>query len=1060
MADPTVTFAWLLRHLRVEAHLSQEKLAKAAGVALRTVNDLERGVAKTARNDTARLLADALYLTGAARASFEASAQGHTSPIVLAGPPGDADPHVWLAYIAGILEERGEAAGRMALRQWQSRGVVEDSWVAWVDGLLTLTGEGRLPRDAQRPLPASDPGEFLGRTREIASLVSFLDRVRQGRGGVALVMGPSGIGKSCLAARALAGWVSDDRIEWVTLDRGEAGYQGWRRLLTPLWAMVRRAELAPAGLLGHALDLDDFLLTEPDAERARGSYHGEPAKAIAALLAQAARRKPVVLVIDDAHRGGISSDHLLLDVARRVNACKVGLIAALRPDELDPGSSLNGYCDQAADRDGADVVTLVQVPPLDLDSIAALIEKRQGVLPPQQVIEQVAHQTSGRPQLVNSIEIQRPAAGTGASWVVGKFGTVGQQVLRDTLDSRPAEARDFLRAAAVCADGKYADPAKVAALTRQPVGLVEQVLDGERRRGQILAPGTDRYCFQHDSWIEAIIGSCPVSTLRSLHARCLALLRDDPSTDPRQLAWHAIGAGTELVSPAELARLAEQAAEMDHADCAFSAAAGNYEVAARRTTGSAQTGLLIKQADALRFCGRWKEARGVLERAAWLARRSRMPGSEAVALIHLERLTWSYGLAERELTQQLRGVMARLPTTEPTLLAQVRAGLAMRLGITTRQRENEQADLARAAQEHLPAVTDPLARADILLGIRGGLHDIVSPEQLLEYDAEILDIGVAEHSVFHISEAIAGRITDLARAGRIGELQAALREHRALLERSTAPATLIYFQALAEGMLALARGEWKTVDDAIAEAGKHSADWGESVAGEALMAQAGWQLYETGKVAELNDFLAALPDRDVSSLNGPVWDLGAGLIHAENGEVEPAIRSLHDVCDRTDDLKAVPRGQARSAILATAAMVLGHPAVCDAIRPEEATRLGTSIAELLADHPNKFVLAGWPAVLLGSKDRYIGLAWLTANRPERATEHLTRAAEDNTGLDVLQTRAQFDLARAHMRQPGTYKQGLAELGQVRQRAAQLGMHCLAEQAKTEQERDPSPNAGR
>ena len=70
------SFAGLLRRLRAEAGLTQEELAEAAGVGGRTVSDLERGVALTARKETARLLADALSLQGAARASFEAAARG------------------------------------------------------------------------------------------------------------------------------------------------------------------------------------------------------------------------------------------------------------------------------------------------------------------------------------------------------------------------------------------------------------------------------------------------------------------------------------------------------------------------------------------------------------------------------------------------------------------------------------------------------------------------------------------------------------------------------------------------------------------------------------------------------------------------------------------------------------------------------------------------------------------------------------------------------------------------------------------------------------------------
>jgi tetratricopeptide (TPR) repeat protein/DNA-binding XRE family transcriptional regulator len=87
---PVVTFAGLLRQLRMEAGLSQEELADAAGLGVRTVSDLERGVALTARKDTARLLADALNLTGAARASFEAVARGRAAPGVSPAPDGGA----------------------------------------------------------------------------------------------------------------------------------------------------------------------------------------------------------------------------------------------------------------------------------------------------------------------------------------------------------------------------------------------------------------------------------------------------------------------------------------------------------------------------------------------------------------------------------------------------------------------------------------------------------------------------------------------------------------------------------------------------------------------------------------------------------------------------------------------------------------------------------------------------------------------------------------------------------------------------------------------------------
>jgi tetratricopeptide (TPR) repeat protein/transcriptional regulator with XRE-family HTH domain len=71
-----VSFGKLLRRLRLDAGLTQEELAQVAGLSARAVSDLEREVSQTARRDTAQQLADALNLTGAARATFMTTARG------------------------------------------------------------------------------------------------------------------------------------------------------------------------------------------------------------------------------------------------------------------------------------------------------------------------------------------------------------------------------------------------------------------------------------------------------------------------------------------------------------------------------------------------------------------------------------------------------------------------------------------------------------------------------------------------------------------------------------------------------------------------------------------------------------------------------------------------------------------------------------------------------------------------------------------------------------------------------------------------------------------------
>jgi tetratricopeptide (TPR) repeat protein/transcriptional regulator with XRE-family HTH domain len=71
-----VSFGKLLKRLRRDANLTQEELALSAKLSARAVSDLEREVSQTARRDTAQQLADALNLTGAARAAFMTAARG------------------------------------------------------------------------------------------------------------------------------------------------------------------------------------------------------------------------------------------------------------------------------------------------------------------------------------------------------------------------------------------------------------------------------------------------------------------------------------------------------------------------------------------------------------------------------------------------------------------------------------------------------------------------------------------------------------------------------------------------------------------------------------------------------------------------------------------------------------------------------------------------------------------------------------------------------------------------------------------------------------------------
>ena len=98
-----LSFGGLLRQLRDEAGLTQDELAEAAQVSQRAISDLERGINRTARKDTAILLAGALGLDGPARELFIAAARGRA-------PAGEA-----LAAAAREAGTRSAAASRTFL---------------------------------------------------------------------------------------------------------------------------------------------------------------------------------------------------------------------------------------------------------------------------------------------------------------------------------------------------------------------------------------------------------------------------------------------------------------------------------------------------------------------------------------------------------------------------------------------------------------------------------------------------------------------------------------------------------------------------------------------------------------------------------------------------------------------------------------------------------------------------------------------------------------------------------------------------------------------------------
>ena len=249
--QPALSFAGLLRRLRAQARLTQEELAEVAGLSPRCVSDLERGINRTARKDTAGLLADALSLTGPARELFVAAARGRAPAAqVLAAARGDAP--VTLAATGRLSRDvtgvTGVTGGRAELAQPTT---VIDS-----------------PYRGLSAFEEQDAAFFFGRE---AAATQVLERMSRHLAGVGLlvVSGVSGAGKSSLLRAGVL-----PRIRRAGL-ASAPGSESWPLLLftptrAPLDELALRVALlagAEAAAVRRGLDVDPagFVLTARQA---------------------------------------------------------------------------------------------------------------------------------------------------------------------------------------------------------------------------------------------------------------------------------------------------------------------------------------------------------------------------------------------------------------------------------------------------------------------------------------------------------------------------------------------------------------------------------------------------------------------------------------------------------------------------------------------------------------------------------------------------------------------------------------------------------------------------
>ncbi|MGY1616310.1 ATP-binding protein [Geodermatophilus sp. SYSU D00691] len=373
---------------------------------------------------------------------------------------------------------------------------------------------------------------FVGRTAELDELTGRIAAAAGGRGGLLLLSGPAGIGKTRTVEEATA---TAPAVAWGRCvdDPGAPPLWPWRRVMRTLPAVQAAVAEALAGVDGAT-----------DLEAARFALVATTTEA----LLDAAEPDGLVVVLEDLHWADETSLRLLRHLAGELHGSRLLVVGTYR----DPAGPV-------AERLDAALPDLLRWPSSGSLPLAPLTEDDVRAFLPGATVDAVraAHRRSGGNPLYLRAVARAPATGDGDG------GTELRHLVRTTLTALPPAALDLLDTAAVL--GEEVDADRLAAVTGRPPGEVRAGLDAAVRAGVLTAvpdaPGRRR--FAHAVVRDAIHADLSPSTREELHRRAAEALErfaGDDDTGAGVVAGHWLRAAAEPATLRRAARWARRAA--------------------------------------------------------------------------------------------------------------------------------------------------------------------------------------------------------------------------------------------------------------------------------------------------------------------------------------------------------------------------------------------------------------------------------------------------------------------------------------------------------------------
>jgi tetratricopeptide (TPR) repeat protein len=456
---------------------------------------------------------------------------------------------------------------------------------------------------------------LVGRRLITGALHAAVDAAVGGAGGVVLLTGEAGMGKTALASEAVAyAKALGAAAAWGTCWEadGSPGFWPWIQVIRELASDGSETGEAALAELTGAAHSEGGVLGDQSAFRFR-TYD-----AAATYLRGRASQRPLVVVLDDLHWADASSLRLLVFLARQVHDVAILVIGTYRYLEITTG-------DHPARQILAELAGQaepMQLTGLTTNEVGQLVEKVCGERPSEVLARAVHDRTAGNPFFAQ--QIARLLASTGAPLdqapVTGVPRAVSE-VLTRRLARLPGEVVDLLGVAAVA--GRRFPIAIVAAIAGRPTETAVHLVDRAARDAVVEhdQPGCAR--FSHDLFREVLYDGLPAARRAELHLALAELLeqRAGGAANAAEIAQHRHMAWPLGDRDRAIAALVE-AGRAATARTAFDEAAAQLRRAVDVGGGAASVDLatLCDYAEALRRAGHGEDAQAAFFTAAARAR--------------------------------------------------------------------------------------------------------------------------------------------------------------------------------------------------------------------------------------------------------------------------------------------------------------------------------------------------------------------------------------------------------------------------------------------------------